>query len=401
MDDALFSALLRSLHSVEVRCYPQEQVPVEEIAEKYCYHPALQACFGAESLRNTVELLPAELLAELQDALGIRLLLLRLDGKLWMFGPFVLQTFQEKQIRPILIQHRLPASFLPSLQLFYSAFPRIADQELVRTVQALLRVLRPGTEELGFRYAAGPEQRAEPAEAQYRQRFDYQSIQKRYELENRFLRLIEEGDTGHVLAAFDRMGISEMNQRRYMNAIYTIPEVSMSMVRALSRKAAERGGAPLMEIDQITQRAVQRSVGIQGEGKNLRVLHTMILELTEAVRRHRLEEGHFSPPIRKAVTFLRFNYSQSVHLEEVAQAAGLAPSYLSRQFRQEVGMTVSAHIRKLRCEQAARLLAQTQTPISEISAYVGYPDNNYFVKAFRAQYGMTPSAYRSQQREAP
>ena len=58
-------------------------------------------------------------------------------------------------------------------------------------------------------------------------------------------------------------------------------------------------------------------------------------------------------------------------------------------------MTVSDYLQKLRCEQASRLLRQTNTPVSEISAYVGYPDNNYFVKVFKKQYGMTPSAYRS------
>ena len=91
---------------------------------------------------------------------------------------------------------------------------------------------------------------------------------------------------------------------------------------------------------------------------------------------------------------LRLNYSQDISLVEIAAAAGYAPSYLSREFRKETGITVSAHLQRLRCAHAAELLKETVIPIAEISAYVGYPDNNYFVKVFRKHYGMTPGAYR-------
>lgn len=100
----------------------------------------------------------------------------------------------------------------------------------------------------------------------------------------------------------------------------------------------------------------------------------------------------------RLVSYLRLNYSQSVRLAELADVAGFAPSYLSRVFKEEVGMTVSEYLRMLRCEQAARLLRETDLPVSEISAYVGYPDHNYFIKAFRKQYKMTPGAYRGRNR---
>jgi AraC-like DNA-binding protein len=32
--------------------------------------------------------------------------------------------------------------------------------------------------------------------------------------------------------------------------------------------------------------------------------------------------------------------------------------------------------------------------VRDIAMFVGYDDANYFVKVFRAEYGMTPTAYR-------
>lgn len=394
MDRELLTSLIQSLHSVGVLIFPEGQTPPVAFSEKYCYHPVLQACYAQKALQETVRTLPDETICEVQDAVGIRTLLFRQDGFVCLLGPFVSQSFSERRVRAVLIANKLPASYLPSLQLYYSAFPLISEHAIVHTVRALLRVLQPGSNEFAFEHRLSEQTDANADISRYQARFDYHSIQKRYELENRFLRLIEDGDTAHVLKAFDSMSISEMNERRYMNAIYSDPKVSMAMVRALSRKAAERGGAPLIEINEITQHAVQSAIDMHSEEAFIRTLHTMVLELTEAVKRHKQAEGHYSPSIQKAVGFLRLNYSQSIRLSELADVAGLAPSYLSRLFREETGLTVSEYIRRLRCEQAARLLKETGMTVSDISAYVGYPDNNYFVKAFKKQYNTTPGAYR-------
>ena len=397
MDHQIFTALIQNLHPVSVLSLLPDQTPPPEFSEKYCYHPSLQACFSAERLADTVSDLSEHVILEVQDAVGIRILLCRLDGRVYLLGPFVTQVFQENRIRPALVAHRLSASYIPSLKLYYSAFPLVSDQDLVHTVLALIRVLCPEEPEYVFRHAAVPEEGNDGKNgvaSRYQARFDYRSIQKRYEIENAFLQRIEEGDTARVLEAFDRMGIAELNNRRYMNAIYSVPEVSHAMIRALSRKAAERGGAPLPEINEITQHAVQAAKGLSSERQLLRNIHTMILELTEAVRRHRESDGGYSAPIQRAVSFLRSNYSQSVSLEETAKAAGFAPTYLSRRFREETGLTVCEDVRKLRCRQASKLLKETNLPVGEIAFYVGYPDSNYFSKAFKTEYGMPPLEWR-------
>ncbi|MBR5340095.1 MAG: helix-turn-helix transcriptional regulator [Lachnospiraceae bacterium] len=396
MDHELFATLVQSLHAVAVRSFPEEEDPPKEFSEKFCYHTVLQACFSAEAFSAAAHAVPDTMIHKVQDELGIRALLFRLGGRIFVIGPYVIREFQEKAARSVLMMHRLPASFIPSLKLYYSAFPIASDPEIVHTVRALIRALGQKDEEFGYRnVTAAPGKLGEThAEEHYEVRFDYRSIQQRYERENRFLRMIEEGDTEQVLQAFDQMGASDYNNRRYLSSVYSVPEVAFAMVRALSRKAAERGGASLMEINEITQHAVQTMKGARNERAFIENLHSMILKLTEAVRRHQLSEGHYSAPIQKALSFLRLNYSQDISLVEIAAAAGYAPSYLSREFRKETGITVSAHLQRLRCAHAAELLKETVIPIAEISAYVGYPDNNYFVKVFRKHYGMTPGAYR-------
>jgi AraC-like DNA-binding protein len=48
----------------------------------------------------------------------------------------------------------------------------------------------------------------------------------------------------------------------------------------------------------------------------------------------------------------------------------------------------------LRIERARRLLAESDLPIAEVGAEVGYSNQSHFTKIFREATGMTPKAFR-------
>ena len=62
-------------------------------------------------------------------------------------------------------------------------------------------------------------------------------------------------------------------------------------------------------------------------------------------------------------------------------------------------MTIAQFVAQERCSTAANLLLRTNLPVQDISAHVGYLDNNYFVKVFKNHTGKTPTAYRNQYRK--
>lgn len=87
-------------------------------------------------------------------------------------------------------------------------------------------------------------------------------------------------------------------------------------------------------------------------------------------------------------------YSQKMTLSSLAKLASCSPSYLSREFKDATGTTIFEYIAHLRCMHAAEMLWDTDAPIQSVSSFVGYLDNNYFVKVFRKELGTTPSEYR-------
>ena len=123
-------------------------------------------------------------------------------------------------------------------------------------------------------------------------------------------------------------------------------------------------------------------------------IRDMILELTKAVHEHITKSGKYSPIIAEIVEQAELHISEEILLSSFAKENNVSESYLSKRFKKETGFTFVQYIAKKRCEKAASLLKETALHIQEISAYVGYPDNNYFIKVFKKQYGLTPSEYR-------
>ena len=75
-------------------------------------------------------------------------------------------------------------------------------------------------------------------------------------------------------------------------------------------------------------------------------------------------------------------------------AAGRSHEHVCRATRQHFGVSPSAYVNRIRMEHATRLLAGSDTTISEIALDCGLENLSHFYRIFRQHYGMTPRAYR-------
>lgn len=110
-----------------------------------------------------------------------------------------------------------------------------------------------------------------------------------------------------------------------------------------------------------------------------------------------------APPVQAATPFetalniwVRRHYAEDISLESAAESMGMSPFYFSRQVKAITGKTFLEFFTAYRIEKAKRRLHSTNLSVSEIGRSVGYPDSNYFAKAFKRVVGCTPSVYRTQ-----
>ncbi len=98
--------------------------------------------------------------------------------------------------------------------------------------------------------------------------------------------------------------------------------------------------------------------------------------------------------LKRAQEMLHDDCGRDMSLAEVARAAGVHPVHLTRMFRRHLHCTPGGYLRRCRLDKAAALLTAGAANLSEVAQACGYFDQAHFSHAFRAAYGMPPSAYR-------
>jgi AraC-like DNA-binding protein len=106
-------------------------------------------------------------------------------------------------------------------------------------------------------------------------------------------------------------------------------------------------------------------------------------------------DGQTHPAVVEAMRRMEARPAHHWTLTELAAGLHLAPGYLIRLFKSATGLPPMTYLSRHRVELAAEQLLHTDHPVSAIAEAVGWPDQNYFARRFRAHYGLSASAYRA------
>ncbi|MBW4839183.1 MAG: response regulator [Paenibacillaceae bacterium] len=121
-------------------------------------------------------------------------------------------------------------------------------------------------------------------------------------------------------------------------------------------------------------------------------LYSYYEDLLDRLKRERAA-GHHSRHVSQVILLILEKYPSYITLELAAGAIGLNPSYLSRIFKEETGMTFSEYVNRIRIDASCKLLESGRYSVKQVSVQVGFSTYNYFFKVFKEWTGMTPQAY--------
>lgn len=99
--------------------------------------------------------------------------------------------------------------------------------------------------------------------------------------------------------------------------------------------------------------------------------------------------------------FIDKNYTRTITLKEIADTLYVSQHYLSHLFKKELGDSPVNYLITRRIEEAKRLLAESDAPVHEVAARVGYGNDKYFSMLFKKVTGLSPSAFRDQSKDNP
>jgi len=107
-----------------------------------------------------------------------------------------------------------------------------------------------------------------------------------------------------------------------------------------------------------------------------------------------------SPPhavarVTQAVRAIEHDPASPVSLRTLAAEANLSPYHFLRTFTRITGSTPHQYALRARLREAALLLALERSRVTDIALDCGFGDLSNFNRTFRAEFGVTPRAYRA------
>lgn len=100
------------------------------------------------------------------------------------------------------------------------------------------------------------------------------------------------------------------------------------------------------------------------------------------------------PLLEQLIQQLKENPRKWWTVSDMAEMCNLSDDQLRRIFYRRTGVNPKFYLDRLKLNQAAAMLADTENTIAEIAEFFGYMDQYHFSRRFKAVLGMSPTRYR-------
>jgi two-component system response regulator YesN len=221
-------------------------------------------------------------------------------------------------------------------------------------------------------------------------------VQTTYIHEDKILSYIRDGDDAKAV-----------NEAKYFMTLNFAPDrLPSDMVshRALGysantlyRKACQQNGILPVTLDDISHHYAKKISQCTTHQQIDDLLLDMVRSYCKLCRDHKTEK--YSHDVQMIMQYILVNLNTDLRIEDIAACVNFSPNYTSHLFRKETGKSITAYITEERLSLSKRLLLESPMNVKSIANYIGIPDWNYFIKLFKKDTGMTPTAWRDEQKE--
>ena len=102
--------------------------------------------------------------------------------------------------------------------------------------------------------------------------------------------------------------------------------------------------------------------------------------------------------LQMMMQFIHSKYTDSISLPDIAKAGDVSTSTALNLFRNVLNTSPVNYLIRYRLKEAALLLVNTEKKVSAISTETGFRNADYFCRAFKKMYSLTPTEYRREKK---
>ena len=129
---------------------------------------------------------------------------------------------------------------------------------------------------------------------------------------------------------------------------------------------------------------------------NMLGIHLLRHYCTFPVKEPDYQGGLPTYKLQKIIDYINSHLDDDISLSSLAEEVGLSQSHFSVLFRNSTGQSPYKFLTRQRVEHAQKLLIETDIPIVEIAASVGFCDQSHLSRHMKRILGISPRKLRQQ-----
>jgi len=217
------------------------------------------------------------------------------------------------------------------------------------------------------------------------------NLAERYQLENELMEAVSKGEVHRSEMLFQRFVSIQSEEARTSDLVRNVKNYTI-VLNTILRKAAEQGKVHPIHLDKASSQIASRIEECKSYADVISLSKEMVRKYALLVRNHSMSS--YSSLIQQTLMIINLDLATELTLNVIAGKLHVNASYLSSQFKKELGVTLTDYITQKRINHAIFLINSSNYSISAIAQQCGIPDVQYFSKIFKKQLNMSPSQYR-------
>jgi AraC family transcriptional regulator len=102
--------------------------------------------------------------------------------------------------------------------------------------------------------------------------------------------------------------------------------------------------------------------------------------------------------LKRVLDLIASDFAQDLSLAALADPSGYSRAHFLRMFRNATGKSPLRYLQDHRLDMARRQLASRSGSITEVAQAMGFSSHSHLTRLFREKFGLTPSAFRLEQK---
>ncbi|WP_317334855.1 AraC family transcriptional regulator [Streptococcus orisratti] len=186
----------------------------------------------------------------------------------------------------------------------------------------------------------------------------------------------------------EKDGVGQLSRNPVTNLKY-----HFVITTALITRMCGQNGMELEQAFRLSDFYIQKLDDIHTVQEVQNLHDEMVIDYTEKMRRS-IQKDVTSKHIAACKDYIYCHIKERITVEQMAMEYGVSPSYLSRLFKKEVGVSVSSYVRGKKMEVAKDLLKFSDYSMIEIANHLSFSSQSHFIQQFKETVGITPKKYR-------